>query len=370
MVKILTYLFVLSKTFTRATFLVWVGGWLLSACVERIELDESLAGASLLVVDGGVTDAAGPYEVTLSYTSPTLEAYRGEVLSGAEVYIADEEENRANLTETPEDPGTYRTDSASFRGAVGRTYTLHIITPDGQTYASRPETMLPVAPIDSIYFELESRPRVSAIGTLSDEWGLQFYVKTRGGDDKASYYRWRWTETFQFTAPLTLPMQLSTPICYQSVGSARFINIATTEGLRRNRIEQQPLNFVVKAGRKLLTRYSLLVQQHSLTERAYTFWENIRAQQEEAGSVFAPPPSPIAGNVYRVEDEREVVLGYFQASAVTEQRIFVTRSQVPAEPGGNPNGFAECGPGTSEPSDYCYDCTLISGTTTEPPSFW
>ncbi len=351
---------------------VWLGCLLvLSACIERIPLDESLSGAPLLVVDGEMTDAAGPYEVALSYVSPTLKAYEGDVLSGAEVYITDQEGRRANLVEETTDPGTYVTDSASFRGEAQNTYQLHIITPDGKTYTSLPETMPTVAPIDSIYFNLESRPRINELGTTLDEWGLQFYVKT--GQDAAggpAFYRWRWVETYQFVAPLTLPLQLNVPTCYQSATSPRAIAIASTAGLRRGLIERQKLNFAPKTGLRFQRRYSLLVQQYALTERAYTFWENVRSQQEDVGSIFSPPPAPIAGNVYNVNDERELVLGYFQASAVTEQRIFVTRSEVPNEPGGRPGGFSDCGPNTVEPADYCYDCSLIPGVTTETPSFW
>lgn len=342
---------------------------LLTACIERIELDESLAGTRLLVVDGEVTNAAGPYQIKLSYTSPTLEAFRGDVLSGAEGYIADEEDRRAVLTET-NDPGTYETDSAAFRGEIGRTYTLHITTPDGKTYASLPETLLPVSSIDSIYFELASRPEVSTLGTLSGEWGLQFFVETTPHSGRANYYLWWWSETYQFTAPLTREGQIRVPVCYQSINSTRFINIASTEGLRSNYIAQQPLNFVEMAGQKLQTRYSLLVQQYSLTERAYNFWENVQAQQENVGSVFDPPPSPIAGNVYNVDNEQEVVLGYFQTSAITEQRIFVSRSEVPESPGPNPGGFGGCVASDEAAADYCFDCTLIPGVTTQPPSFW
>ena len=340
---------------------------LLTTCVDRIDLDESLSGDPLLVVDGVITDANEPYTVKLSYSSRNLKTYEGGILSGAEVYITDEENNRADLTETGS-LGEYQTDSTQFRGKPGKTYQLHIVAPNGKTYASLPETMLPVAPVERVYFEVESRPKVSALGTITDEWGLQFYVNTSGSDNGTAYYRWKWIDTFQFSAPLALPMQLGTPTCYQSSTSGRELSLASTQGLSSNRVERQKLNFVLKTGRKLHTRYSLLVLQYSLTERAYTFWENVRAQQEDAGSVFSPPPAPISGNMYNANDDQEVVLGYFQASAISQQRIFLTRSQVPESPGGNPGGFSECN--STEPSDYCYDCSLIPGTTTVAPSFW
>lgn len=168
--------------------LLWIGSLLLlSTCVERIELNESLSGEPLLVVSGGITNARGPYRVTLAYVSTTLQAFDGQEVSGAAVHISDGEGQRATLAETVE-PGTYETDTTAFRGEVGETYTLHITTPDGRTYASLPETMLPVPPIDTIYYALESRTRVNALNEVSKEWGLQFYLINNTYLDPPSFW--------------------------------------------------------------------------------------------------------------------------------------------------------------------------------------
>ena len=343
---------------------------LLSACVERISLDESLDGEPLLVVDGEVTDAAGPYRVTLTYTSPTLEAFEGEKLTGAEVYLTDQEDNRTELTENEEAPGTYATDSATFRGEVGSTYQVHIITTSGRTYASIPETLLGVSPVKEVYFRVESRPKVDALGALRDEWGLQFYVATESDNRSSAYYRWQWSETFEFPTPISPPgpPTSAASICYLSTSPTRFIRLASTQGVRADRINQK-LNFVTMSGRQLQVRYSLLVQQYSLTERAYTYWQNVQEQVENGGSIFDPPPSPLIGNVYNVNDDRETVLGYFRASAVAERRIFVLRSDVPPSPDGSkPSPSSACQ--ESEPPEFCFDCSLVPGTTTVPPPFW
>ncbi|WPP48438.1 DUF4249 domain-containing protein [Catalinimonas niigatensis] len=348
---------------------LWIGClMLLSTCVERLELDESLSGEPLLVVDGIITNANEPYVVKLAYTSSSLQTYEANPLSDAQVYITDQEENRTDLTEV--DAGEYETDPNFFQGNSGKSYRLHIIAPNGRTYASLPETMPDVPSIDNIYFELDSRPYESSIGTILDEWGLQFYLNTGSGENKNAYYRWSWTETYEFTAPLVRPGQFNIPTCYQSGTQTRYLNIASTQGLSRDRIERRKINFVQKSGRKLQRRYSLLVKQYGLSERAYNFWENVQEQQENSGSVFAPPPAPIPGNVYNVNDDTEPVLGYFQASSVTEKRVFVSRSEIPPGPGGSPGGFGECIDGDPEASDYCFDCSLMIGVTTETPSFW
>ena len=343
---------------------IWISSCLLlSACVERIELDESLDGKPLVVIEGTITDANEPYQIRLSYASTTLRIFDGDEISGAEVYIEDETGRRAVLTETKE-LGTYETDSTTFRGRVGGTYTLHVTLPDSRTYASRPETILPAPPIDSIYYTLESRTQVNLLNEVSEEWGLQFYVDTGSGEDRPGYYRWTYAETYQFFPPL------SDYICFQTIAPTRPLVLASTQDLRTDQIERQAVNFVEKTGRKLQIRYSLLIRQQSLTERAYRFWQNVQEQQTLTGSVFDPPPAPIPGNLYSTNNEQEVVLGYFSATGVAEKRIFVSRSEVPVDPGGPPGQYPECDDDNGRPANYCYSCLQIPGTTTEPPSFW
>ena len=341
---------------------------LLTTCIDRINLDETLSGEPLLVVDGLMTNADEPYRVILSYTSSSLKTYQGDTLSGAEVYITDEAGNRADLSEVGN--GEYETNPSQFRGAVGNTYQLHIIAPDGKAYESLPETMPAVPSIDSLYFEVDSEPFETTTGTVLQDWGLRFYLNTGVGEDRAGYYRWSWQETYEFMAPFTRPAQLRTPVCYRSGTRARYLNIATTQDLSTDLIRRWEINFVKKSGLQLQRRYSLLVKQYALTERAYVFWENVRELQTDAGSVFAPPPSPIPGNVLSVSNSQEQVLGYFQVSSVTEKRVFVRRDEVPPSPGPSPGSTSGCVEGDPEAADYCYDCTLTFGATTEVPSFW
>ncbi len=341
---------------------------LLSGCIERIDLEESLSGEQLLVVDGLITDADEPYSVKLTYTSPTLQTYEGDPVIGAEVYITDEESVRANLLEFGN--GEYLTDPSTFRGQVGKTYQLQVVLPDGNSYVSLPETMPVVPPIDSIYYALASEDYQSSLGTILQRWGVQFYLNTGSGRTRPAYYQWRWQETYSFIAPLARPMQLVIPLCFRSGAQARYLNVASTEDLRSDRIIRREINFVAKSGLQLQRRYSLLVQQYSMTERAYRFWANVQQQQTDGGSVFAPPPAPIPGNITNASDDRERVLGYFQVSAVTEKRIFVNRGQVPPGPGGSPGANPGCVEGDPEAAESCFDCTLLPGITTEVPSFW
>jgi hypothetical protein len=229
--------------------------------------------------------------------------------------------------------------------------------------------MQEVPVIDSTYFEVESRTSLSSINSEVLTWGLQIYLNTGSGTNRNGYYRWDWSETYEYTAPLVALGQLDIPICYESGGIVGSLNIASTRDLGLDIIHRQPINFVPKRGKKLSSRYSILIKQYSLTQQAYDYWENVKEQLEGAGSIFSPPPSQIIGNVYNIDDDTELVLGYFQVSAVTEKRFFIARGEVPRDPGGPVSAFSECN--SEEPADYCYDCRLYSPfVTTERPPFW
>ena len=345
------------------------GMLLLSRCIDPLDLEGIVDGQPQLVVDAYLSDQPETYFVYLSYSSTSLKGYEDEDITGAEVFVTDQEGNRFDFRDAGS--GTYESDPFGFQGQIGQTYQLHIRLPDGKEYTSREETIQPVPEIDSIYARHENRPSITAIGSVIDNWGMQTYVTTGSGGDEPGFYRWDWRETYEFQSPLFDPMSITPPpICYQSGSTVRNLNIASSADFSEDKIVGHPINFISKNTYKLQIRYSLLVTQYSLTERAYTFWENVKTQDESGGSVFAPPPSPIPGNIYNVNDDTETVLGVFQVSAVRRKRFFLPRSEVPARPGGPPSGFGECGPGVDEIPEYCYDCSLMRGVTTERPPFW
>ncbi|MFP4092652.1 MAG: DUF4249 domain-containing protein, partial [Cyclobacteriaceae bacterium] len=202
--------------------------FLITGCVEPLDLDGIVSGTPQLVVDGLITDQAEPYQVRLTYSATNLLSYQDEEISGAEVYVTDAEGERYEMYETGS--GIYQSDPAEFQGVTGRTYQLHIRMPDGKTYASIPERMPASVPIDSIYARHENRPYLSSLGTALDEWGMQFYVSGGSGQKRAGYYQWIYTETYEFAAPLLHPNPLfNAPTCYRTFRATRGVNVASSE---------------------------------------------------------------------------------------------------------------------------------------------
>jgi len=103
-----------------------------------------------LVVEGLITNENSSYKINLHRTTKE-KASVPEIVSDANVYITDSDGIKIHLQNAGD--GSYKTDSTSFTGVVGKKYTLQILTSDGKEYKSEECTMLPVAGIDRVYYE-------------------------------------------------------------------------------------------------------------------------------------------------------------------------------------------------------------------------
>jgi hypothetical protein len=101
------------------------------------------------------------------------------------------------------------------------------------------------------------------------------------------------------------------------------INIKNTSVLREDRIIHYPINFISNETDRLNVNYSILVNQYSLNEDEYFYWEKLQSITENVGSLYDITPAEIPSNIFCIEDPNETVLGYFSVSAISSQRIFI-----------------------------------------------
>ncbi|MFY0652145.1 MAG: DUF4249 domain-containing protein [Cyclobacteriaceae bacterium] len=313
----------------RKHILPLICGLLLLACVEPFTPNIPNSNQSFIVVDGTITDQPGPYTVSLSKSAEL--ANDTEIVSGAAVYI--EEENGVSEQLTESSNGKYVT--SNIQGKVGNKYRL-TFTYEGQQYESAWETLPASATLDSIYFQGESR---GAVGSEEDIVGVQFFVDNHSADVEPKYFRFQWSETWKYNSfwqsyydyvgndeSVATLNPLHT--CWgskQPVG----INLATTENLIENRISRHKLGFITGFGERFTIKYSQLVSQYTISENEYFFWKNLQESNEELGNLFDKQPAKVIGNIINVTNPDEPVLGYFSASGLIEKRIFVTNREVP-----------------------------------------
>ncbi|SDE11481.1 protein of unknown function [Mucilaginibacter pineti] len=208
-------------------------------------------------------------------------------------------------------------------------YRLHIKTPDGKEYASDYTANKPTLPIDSIGFIPEGN-------------NLRLYVNTHDVTNNSRYYRWDFAETWRFHTKFQsnyivdqdsnkLRQRTSdeqTFYCFTGDVSSNIL-IGSSAKLGQDVIYQAPLITIPAESEKIELRYSILVRQYTLTKEAYAFWENIKKNTEQLGSIFDAQPSQLMGNIHCISNPAEPVIGYISVTNVQSKRIFIDNSQLP-----------------------------------------
>lgn len=285
---------------------------------------------SLLVVDALLTDENVSDYVVLTRTKNNADDETGKE-TGAVVVITDDNSNSASLNEVSE--GVYKTDSLTFRGETGRTYTLHIKTSDGEEYKSDPCLLSPVQDIDNVYFGRDSR----VVDTETHD-GLSVYIDAEKASD-CRFYRWTYEEWWKFSVPYPkkfdfvndttfTPCKQINQVCWGHQKSYD-INIRSTLTGTSNRFKKLPVFFIdPQKSDRLLIRYYVLVRQMSISSKEYEFWNQMRQINEAGGDIFDKQPFQVAGNIHNVKNRNETVLGYFQVSGVKSSGIYITKADA------------------------------------------
>jgi len=340
------------KTFAYAALLLLLTN---NACIEDFTPDiENDTG--LLVVEGLITDAPGPYEVRLSRSAP-FDSFEliVEPELGASVSIVDGDGNETLLIEDSAEPGLYITEPNAIQGVVGQTYELHIETRNGRRYRSLPETMLPAPEIAEVYYEVEEKRMIvqDADGDFREENrnGIQVYIDLSSSSNEATKLRWDWEETYEIRE-FDIRNDLSSDVrvdefldintddpyppylppldtCFATNPSFFYLNVAQVESAQRQ-LNRHPIEFIFQRN-KLGVKYSILVKQLSLTDRAHRYWDLVDEQIEAEGFLFGPTPAQIEGNLFNESSADEVVVGYFGASGQQERRLVIDAEELPEE---------------------------------------
>ncbi|GAA4457872.1 hypothetical protein GCM10023189_29260 [Nibrella saemangeumensis] len=295
---------------------------ILVSCVDEVQLPIRQE-APKLVVAGLITTAPPPYTVRLSYTGDFQ--YIGlrpkeTLILNATVRIQDDAGRSTRLTTITGQPGYYQTIDTAFVGEIGRTYTLSVTLPDGKQYVSRPERMVPVPAIDTVYSEFISTDNIQ------NPYRYRVYVDTKDPADQQNFYRWE--GLFYSLRPSTgspctpFSRDICNDRCWVPV-TTRTVNIFSDQLINGNTVQKQPVmeSLVFATGPQLFE-----IRQYSLTREAYQFWKRFGEQQTRVGTIFDPLPAPIQGNMVNAADPGDLALGYFGASAVA-----VVRSRIQGE---------------------------------------
>lgn len=358
-------------------------------CVEPYNPPVVSQDTHYLVVDAYLSTNDGTITVSLSRTQPLYSTEAPPAESGAVVTLEDDQGAVYPLQE--QRSGRYST--GGVVPSAARKYRTHIRTSGKEDFFSEFINIKPSPEIDNVYW-------------LPESDGLFIYVDTHDPSGNSRYYKWNYTETWEYTSSfqsivklvgqgvvVPRPPEEYMYWCWRTVNSTG-IFVGSSAKLQEDVIRQYPLIFIPKASWKLARKYSVLVTQQTLTEEAYNYWLQLEQTTERLGGLFDPMPSQITGNFYNATDPSQPVLGFFSGGAVVEKRMFVSFTELPRhlQEITRESCFADTikladiinyGPGTLLIDSYgapvtegyltsgtpCIDCRSRGGTTVRP-SFW
>ena len=213
-------------------------------------------------------------------------------------------------------------------------YSLSITTADGNQYASDPVVSKQPPPIDSVNWTV-------GFDGAANSQAINIYVNTHDPTNKTRFYRWDFTETWAYDAIYKTFYSIQNKKivyvsdsnqhawhCWSNAPSTNIL-LGSSGGLSADVISLAPIARIYQDDPRLDIKYSLLVKQYALDSSAYDYWLLVQRQSESLGGLFDIQPAQLIGNIHNLKNPAEPVYGYVSASAVQQQRIFISNQELP-----------------------------------------
>ncbi len=295
---------------------------LLTGCKERFEPNLPALKQNYLVVEG-IINANGLTKIKLSRSVPLDQ--KNKFIPELNATMRIEGEANAVVFFVPHTGGGLYS-SATLLNPVDK-YRLRINTADGKEYLSK-------------FVPVKLTPDIDSISWKEENGGVQLYANTHDPKNSTLYYRWDFDETWEIrsaysanykfdnnTIRATLPTDPQIYYCWKYASSNSII-LGSSAKLESDKIFLQPLHFLARNEERLGIRYSILVRQYALDKEGYGFFEQMKKNTESLGTIFDPQPSALRGNITCITNPEDIVIGYVNAAAIKEQRIFINSFQL------------------------------------------
>ena len=277
-------------------------------------------------------------------------------------------------------------------------YLLEIELSSGERYVSEP--MQPIV-----------TPEIIDAGFKRDEEGVEVFVSTQGNAN-ADDFLWTFEETWIYRPRIRSPYIYvpeikdvrerkaaeQNSLCFKTESSPGIL-LETSSRFKDQVVFQKTITEIPTGDERIMERYSILVSQKGLASKDVPFWEILKKNTEDIGSIFSPLPSLIGGNMKSLDAAKNPVIGQVSLGVIRQKRIYINQVQVSPWNYLDPK-FNDCAIGEEAVlrSDYqvifgngavvparplmvgttivgyypsskkCTDCTLYASKT--KPSFW
>ena len=306
----------------KAIGLVFVLLATLLGCRTPYEPEVPATELRVLVVEGYLDTEGLKSELKLSRTAPlgASSAFIPELR--AKVMLKSASGQVFPLTETG--LGTY-----IFERNIDekQSYLLEIELSSGERYVS--EGLQPIV-----------TPEIIDAGFKRDEEGVEVFVSTQGNAN-ADDFLWTFEETWIFrprirTAYIYVPEIKNvrdqkeaeqTSLCFKTEPSPGIL-LETSSRFKDQVVFQKTITEIPTDDERIMERYSILVSQKGLASKDVPFWEILKKNTEDIGSIFSPLPSLIGGNIKSLDAAKNPVIGQVSLGVIRQKRIYINQVQV------------------------------------------
>lgn len=303
----------------------WLTVLMLANCKIPYDPPLKATDTNFLVVEGFI-DGAAQTKIKLNRTGKLSTGGSATVKNelNARVLIEDDHQHTYVLTE--KENGVYtHADILSLNASYQ--YRLHIFTSNGKEYLS-----------DFVPFK--QSPSIDSIGWKSKDNGVQVYVNTHDPNGTTKYYRWEYTETWEYHSVYNTELKYDAEnntvfhrndqvyVCWNTDTSTNIL-LGSSAKLGNDVISEAPIVYIQPHDMKLSVLYSIWVKQYALDVDGYNYLEAMKANTEKIGSIFDPQPNQTMGNIHCTTNVSETIVGYIGAGNSVEKRVFISNNSIP-----------------------------------------
>ena len=241
---------------------------------------------------------------------------------GARVTLYGENGTAFSLPE--KEPGIY-----TFAANVpeNASYRLEIVLQSGEMFES--SQMKPII-----------TPEIIDAGFVRDEEGVEVFVTTQGNEN-ADDFLWTFEETWIYRPRIRTPYIYDSKIrdvrnrtqaeqislCFKTEQNPDIL-LETSSRFQDQVVFRKTITEIPQGDERIQERYSILISQKAIDAEAVQFWETLKRNTEDIGSIFSPLPSQISGNIKAVGDSQVPVVGQISMGVVKQRRIYINLSDV------------------------------------------
>lgn len=294
-----------------------------SSCVESFDAGVGTFGTGLLVVEGYIEIGKAVTRIKLSKTTSLQNS---PVVTEDNASIVIENKDGASYPVHKKGNGVYESDTLEL--APTHQYRLKIESNE-KVYISEFVTPMTTPMIDSITWRRNS------------EKGLTIYANAHDVRKESHYYQWHFDEVWEIASQLYSYWTYEYPKvierkseevramqrCWRYASGLELVTANSginIDGVVRNQV----VTTIPWQDERLRFRYSILVNQHVISQQEYNFLETIKKNNADLGGFFGAQPSGVSGNI-RCLSSNEHVIGYIGAYTSSRHRIFIHNDEVP-----------------------------------------